>query len=68
MFDRLCDDRALVFKVTPRGDHVELQHAAGVAKTLIPRQMPIEVERVCQIDDQDEARIVHTSRTPNRST
>lgn len=53
-------------QAVPNGDHVELRHASGIGKTLIPRQMLIKVERACRVDDQDEARIVHTSSSPTR--
>lgn len=64
--DRLPDDGVLVAQAVPLGDHVELRHAAGTARTLIPRQMLIKVERLCRVDNQDEAQIVHTSSSPPR--
>lgn len=65
--DRLPDDGVLVAQTTEVGDdHVELRHARGTATTLIPRQMLIKVERICRVDDHDEARIVHSSSSPRR--
>lgn len=68
MLDRLPDDGGvLITQVLPIGEtHVKLVHAGGIGSTTIPRQTLIKVERRCRVDDQDEARIIHTSSSPPR--